>query len=172
MTITNKDIKQWEPLLFKIVNRYSSDNLTIEDREDITQAAYLGLYKAINTYKPDSNIPFANYAGICITRTIQRELNKLRYNFNVGLLDNIECIGDDTTNKVDKQIYNTDMVIKVFKAIRRLNIDIVNKKILALKVIGYSNPEIANKLNLKKSQVCDSIHRHKQKLINKFQGGN
>ena len=46
-----------------------------------------------------------------------------------------------------------------------------NKKILTLKIIGYNNQEIATKLNIKKSQVSNSIFRHKQKLIDKINGG-
>lgn len=172
MTVTNKDIKQWQGLLFKLTKRYLSPQLTQEDREDVIQAANIALYKSLSDYDESLGIPFINYVTISIVRAIRRELNKLKYNSNIIPFDEgIDCMSGDTTNKIDKQIYNTDMVIRVFKAIRRLNIDIINKKILALKVMGYSNPEIASKLNLKKGQVGDSIYRHKQKLIDKINGG-
>ena len=171
MTVTNKDIKQWQGLLFKLTKRYLSTQLTQEDREDVIQAANIALYKALSDYNESLGIPFINYASISIVRAIRRELKKLKYNNAIPFDEGIDYISDDTTNNIDKQIYNTDMVIRVFKAIRRLNIDIINKKILALKVMGYSNPEIASKLNLKKNQVGDAIYRHKQKLIDKINGG-
>jgi RNA polymerase sigma factor (sigma-70 family) len=171
MTVTNKEIKQWQGLLFKLTKRYLSTQLTQEDREDVIQAANIALYKALSDYNESLGIPFINYASISIVRAIRRELKKLKYNNIIPFDEGIDYMSDDTTNNIDKQIYNTDMVIRVFKAIHRLNIDIINKKILALKVMGYSNPEIASKLNLKKGQVGDAIYRHKQKLIDKINGG-
>ena len=171
MRVTNKDIKQWQGLLFKLTKIYLTPQLTQEDREDVIQAANIALYKALSDYNESSGIPFINYASISIVRAIRRELKKLKYNNIIPFDEGIDYASDDTTNNIDKRIYNTDMVIRVFKAIHRLNIDIINKKILALKVMGYSNPEIASKLNLKKNQVGDAIYRHKQKLINKINGG-
>ena len=171
MTVTNKEIKQWECLVNKIVKRHVNTELTYEDKEDIIQIANMALCRALETYNSNTGIPFINYASICISRDVHKAIKNLKHNPNVGSFENIDCIGDNTTNKIDKQIYNTDMVIRVFKVIHRLNIDIINKKILALKVMGYSNPEIASKLNLKKNQVGDAIYRHKQKLIDKINGG-
>lgn len=172
MTVTNKDIKQWQGLLFKVTKRYLTSQLTQEDREDVIQAANIALYKALSDYNESLGIPFINYATISIVRAIRRELNKLKHNNNIIPFDEgIDCMSGDTTNKIDNRIYNTAMLIEVFKTIRRLNIDIINKKVLTLKVIGYSNPEIASKLNITTNQVGDIIYRHKQKLINKISGG-
>lgn len=171
MTVMNKDIKQWECLVNKIIKRHLNPKLTREDIEDLKQCGNIALYKALKSYNPDTNVSFISYASTCIIRAILREIKRLTKRSDECTMDNLEFIGQDTTNNIDRELINTDAVIKVFKAIRRLNIDLLNKKILTLKVMGYSNQEIATKLNIKKSQVSNSIFRHKQKLINKVNGG-
>ena len=167
----NKDIKQWEYLVTKIIKRHLNSKLTREDIEDLKQCGNIALYKALKSYNPNTNVSFISYASTCIIRAILREIKKLTKRSDECTMDNLEFIGQDTTNNIDRELINTNAVIKVFKAIRRLNIDLLNKKILTLKVMGYSNQEIATKLNIKKSQVSNSIFRHKQKLINKVNGG-
>lgn len=169
--ITNKDIKQYECLVNKIIKRHLNSKLTQEDIEDLKQCGNIALYKALNNYDTNSNVPFISYASTCIVRSVLREIKRLTKRSNECTIDNLEFIGQDTTNNIDKELVNTDFIIKVFKAIRRLNIDLINKKILTLKVMGYSNPEIANKLNIKVSKVRDSISRHKDKILIKLNGG-
>lgn len=171
MTITNKDIKQWECLVNKIIKRHLNSKLTQEDIEDLKQCGNIALYKALKTYNSDSNVPFISYASTCIIRAILREIKRLTKRSDECTMEDLEFIGQDTTNNIDRELINTASIIKVFKAIRKLNIDIINKKILTLKVMGYSNQEIADKLKIKKSQVTGSIFRHKQKLIDKINGG-
>lgn len=171
MIITNKDIKQWGCLVNKIIKRRINSKLTQEDIEDLKQCGNIALYKALKSYNPDINTSFISYASTCIIRAILREIKRLTKRSDECTMEDLEFIGQDTTNNIDRELINTASIIKVFKAIRRLNIDLLNKKILTLKVMGYSNQEIATKLNIKKSQVSNSIFRHKQKLINKVNRG-
>ena len=107
MTVTNKDIKQWQGLLFKLTQKYLIPQLTQEDREDVIQAANIALYKALSDYNESLGIPFINYAAISIVRAIRRELKKLKPNSNIIPFDEgIDYMSDNTTNNIDNNKYN------------------------------------------------------------------
>lgn len=69
-------IRQYTPLVYKIVNRMDYGYV---DREDLIQAGLMGLYYAINNYNQNAQTNFVSYASIYIISEIKKELrnNKL-----------------------------------------------------------------------------------------------
>lgn len=74
--ITDEQIKNYEKLVYKIVNRM---NYGYVDKEDLIQAGFLGLVKALQKYDDNKSESFISYASIYIISSIKEELrnNKL-----------------------------------------------------------------------------------------------
>ena len=54
-----------------LASRYSGDIY-----EDLVQEGFVGLLKAVNTYRPDENVKFSTYANVCVKNKIVSSLKK------------------------------------------------------------------------------------------------
>ena len=66
--ITDEQIKNYEKLVYKIVNRM---NYGYVDKEDLIQAGFLGLVKALQKYDDNKSESFISYASIYIISSIK-----------------------------------------------------------------------------------------------------
>lgn len=171
--INNNDIKKYEYLVDRIVWRYTSGKVTPEDREDLKQVGLIALINAYKSYNKNKNDNFFKYASVVIARAIIRASKQISNRINDYSIEvyELDIPSKDTTLEVDNNITSTDMFIKICRAIRRLNISILNKKILTLRVIGLTNTEISERLHIKRKVVEQAVFSHKDKLINKLRGG-
>lgn len=171
--INNNDIKKYEYLVDRILWRYTSGKATREDREDLKQVGLMALINAYNSYDKDKNDNFFKYASVVIARAIIRASKKIGNKTNDYSIENyeVDIPSKDTTLEVDNRIISTDIFIKICRAIKRLNISILNKKIITLRVMGLTNTEISERLHIKRNIVEQAIFNHKDKLINKLRGG-
>lgn len=61
----------WEQnkgMVYKIASKYKA----FEEKEDLIQQGYLGLYDAVENYNPDFNVKFMTYAGYWIHQNLKR----------------------------------------------------------------------------------------------------
>lgn len=63
---------RWEGYVDWFVRRAQAGDLSL-DRDDLSQAARLGLLAAIRTWRPDGEAGFVSYAFRCITNMVTRE---------------------------------------------------------------------------------------------------
>ena len=68
-------VKRYEHLVRKCARRYRGP----EPEEDLMQAGYVGLIKAINNFDPDRDVGLAAYAQPCISGEIKRHFRDKRW---------------------------------------------------------------------------------------------
>ena len=158
MTITNRDIKQWEPLVNKIAGKYMGvfRDRTDIDYDDILQFGRIGLMRALENYK-ESNGSFINYASKAIARTILRGIDRTSSDD-----DNLELDCDIEDSKtIDKLDNRIDFQI----ALDNLKASDYIKSILKLRYNGFSCPDIAKMLGKSYQNIHGIITRYKDKLM-------
>lgn len=158
MTITNRDIKQWEPLVNKIAGKYMGvfRDRTDIDYDDILQFGRIGLMRALENYK-ESNGSFINYASKAIARTILRGIDQTSSDD-----DNLEL---DCDIEDSKTIDELDNKIDFNRVLDKLKINDSTRTILKLRYDGYSCPDIAKMLGRNTKSIYSIIDRHKGKFM-------
>ena len=169
MMVTNKDIKQWEPLLNKVVSKYRQlwGNRSDIDWDDMKQAGYIGLLGALRSYNPETGISFPYYAGCLIARELKKQFTFYNKFDNVTeYVDNTASDKDTSTidNRLDDDIYRNE----IRKIISQLLIDDKTKKILMLVYSGYSYQEVMDILNVSYGQVTYAVFAHKDSIVKKM----
>lgn len=61
---------------FSFINKIIQPYIGIEDKEDLQQEAYFGLYQAVMHYEDAKEVPFINYASFWINQAVIRYINK------------------------------------------------------------------------------------------------
>lgn len=90
------ELKQYEPLLHKLSNQYYQKvNKAIFEKDDLFNIAYIGLDKAVKTYKDDKGATFFTYAYFLIKREL--------YNQTIGRSE--KDIKNSKFNNVAKSIF-------------------------------------------------------------------
>ena len=59
------------------------------EREDLLQEAYLGLLKAIHSYRPEKGVPFSAFAGLCMKRQLVSAVRRQTAKKNQPLNDSV-----------------------------------------------------------------------------------
>lgn len=169
--ITNNDIKQWVPLVHKIVERIRKNTFeykTYIDWDEIEQAGLIGLYRALKGYNKSKG-DFKNYAITAITRAIYRQLifdRRIESHSDIDEFIDLANTEDVPTDNMDKPL----IIKQLNEYIDKLPIKQRSKDILKLRLDGYTLSEIADKFNVSYQCVSDTIHNHVDKL-RKYIGG-
>lgn len=72
-------------LVYFIANKY--DIKPPAEKEDLVQEGFIGLWKAVQTFKPEKNYRFATYASRCIYNEINMYLRKLKKQKDIPIID-------------------------------------------------------------------------------------
>jgi RNA polymerase sporulation-specific sigma factor len=175
-----KLFSKYKALSIKIARRYF---LSGQDSNDLYQEAMIGLFKAYQSYKLDSNSDFKNFATLCINRQIQsaikianRQKNKALNNYislnNQGGYDLKSEEQDDeviyfiipsTEQLPDAKLISKEEVENIKKEIinRLSNFE---KQVLSIYLKGLSYKEMAKKLEKTEKSIENSLTRIKSKL--------
>lgn len=171
--VTNKDIKRYKNLVYKIVNKYRTrlgeQNFYI-DWNEIEQVAFIALYNALEKYKPNNSTPFISYASTAIVRAILRQMNFDNKQKQFVDIDEFFDIEDEKQTQYDNRLDSKILADNILKAIKRLNTSNLNKNILIDILKGYSVKETAIRNNRSEHYISQIIYLNKGKLLNKLQG--
>lgn len=157
MTVTDNDIKNWDRLVRKIVDKYMivyKDRSDI-DYDDVYQIARIGLFKALESYD-DTKGNFINFASKAISRIIIREMK---------LSDKSKDDVEFTDIEDDSYEDNLDTQIDFNRALDRLQASDYIKDILRLRYNGHSCNEIGRMLGKSYQNIHAIIKRYKDKLL-------
>ena len=156
------------PLAFHICNKYYNTISIHEgfyDNEDLQQAAFIGLWKGIETFDPNKGIELTTYGWKCIDNAILMELRKLSRTVHNSTATSIE---------VDIEVKNANDGTKNVKVIDRLvciedvdydnlfdiidkslsNVSKRDREIFMLKNFdGKTQNEISERFNISQSNV-------------------
>jgi RNA polymerase sporulation-specific sigma factor len=158
-------VDRYNPMLKKILSTYTTDEMSKEDVEDLTQEELIAFYRAIINFDREQNdVEFGLYAKICITNSM------ISYKRAAAKKSNESLIGDEEMNS----IFDPDGEVSEFfqrqESERELGEQIektlsqYENEVWSYYVNGYSSREIAAKLGSSEKSIDNAIFRIRRKL--------
>ena len=158
-------VEKYNPMLKKILALYSTEEMSDEDVEDLSQEELIAFYRAIINFDREQNdVEFGLYAKICITNSM------ISYKRAAAKKSNESLIGDEEMNS----IFDPDGEVSEFfqrqESERELGEQIektlsdYENEVWSYYVNGYSSREIATKLGSSEKSIDNAIFRIRRKL--------
>ena len=159
---------KYKPVLYDYCKKYNNLNNELEER---FQIASLGFVKAFNTYD-NLKVPFIAYLSLVVNNEFLLVFRKKkRYErFNITSIQApYKALGKDELTLEDiLQDYGTEIqdeeikvaLEKIFSKMREKDVYIINRRLQ-----GATQNEIANELNMSRSNVCRRIEKFQNELI-------
>ena len=155
----------YNPLLKKILNIYTTEEMSKEDVEDLSQEELIAFYRAIiNFDKDQTDVEFGLYAKICITNSM------ISYKRAAAKKTNESLIGDDEMNSITDPEGEVSKFFELKESERELGEQIektlsqYENEVWSYYVNGCSTKEIATKLNSNEKSIDNAIFRIRKKL--------
>lgn len=155
----------YNPLLKKILNLHTTEEMSKEDVEDLSQEELIAFYRAvINFDKEQTDVEFGLYAKICITNSM------ISYKRAAAKKSNESLIGDDEMNSITDPEGEVPKFFEMRESERELGEQIektlseYENEVWAYYVNGCSSKEIAAKLNSNEKSIDNAIFRIRKKL--------
>ena len=155
----------YNPLLKKILNIYTTEEMSKEDVEDLSQEELIAFYRAIiNFDKDQTDVEFGLYAKICITNSM------ISYKRAAAKKTNESLIGDDEMNSITDPEGEVSKIFELKESERELGEQIektlsqYENEVWSYYVNGCSTKEIATKLNSNEKSIDNAIFRIRKKL--------
>lgn len=158
-------VEMYTPLLKKILNAYTTEEMSKEDIEDLGQEELIAFYRAIiNFDKEQSNVEFGLYAKICVTNSmisLKRAASKKHKE---------SLVGDEEINSITDPDGEVPKFFEMRESERELGEQIektlsrYENEVWAYYVNGLSSKEISKKLNSSEKSIDNAIFRIRRKL--------
>ena len=158
-------VEKYNPMLKKTLNLYTTEEMSKEDVEDLSQEELIAFYRAIINFDREQNdVDFGLYAKICITNSM------ISYKRASTKKANEALIGDEEINSItdpdgevskffERQESERELGEQIEKTLSQYENDV-----WAFYVNGYSTREIAQKLNSSEKSIDNAIFRIRRKL--------
>ncbi|MBQ9869814.1 MAG: sigma-70 family RNA polymerase sigma factor [Ruminococcus sp.] len=133
--------------------------------EDLVQEGFMGLLKAVNTYRPDENVKFSTYANVCVKNRI---ISSLKRNSLIN--------GEEFTEEIVQSMFENQMAADPEKiVIENESMDEVYKKITSalseqewrvfqLFLTGMAYNQMALNLGVSVKSIDNAMQRVRRKL--------
>lgn len=169
-------IRAFKPIIYHFSKKYYIPGA---DLEDLKQEAIIGLYKAISTYRPDTNLSFRRFAARCIRANIitavktasRRKHEVLTFadsiNRMVGDQDKTEMIERLEDKSLDVNVEQALLGKEKFYQLRdflRTALSDYEYIVIALHTQNYSRDEIVQITNTSYKSVDNALQRIKRKI--------
>ena len=158
-------VEMYNPLLKKILNAYTTEEMSKEDVEDLGQEELIAFYRAIiNFDKEQSNVEFGLYAKICVTNSM------ISLKRAAAKKSNETLVGDEEMNSITDPDGEVSKFFEMRESERELDEQIektlsqYENEVWAYYVNGLSSKEIAKKLNSSEKSIDNAIFRIRRKL--------
>ena len=151
------------------------------DRDDVVQEGMIGLFKAIRTYKTDSQLPFASFASTCVQTQIIDAVRRAARNTPLNqslslqaLLNQNDEPGKSFLETVETTLINPEQAVigKEEKAdlqgFLRSELSPLELESVQLLVLGKSYQEIAETLNVSVKSIDNALQRARRKFAAKY----
>lgn len=168
---------KYKPIILSLAKKYYDiSNKNGIDMDDLCQEGYIGLSKAIGSFKEKLDVCFYAFCTICIERQMKTYLS--RYNANKNKIISTACSLDIEIGKNIKGIdivEDKSILHNPFEYVSDSlsNINLINFKnslstneslVFELRYNGFKYREIVKLLDLSSSCVDNCVHRIKEKL--------
>ena len=155
----------YNPLLKKILNAYTTEEMSKEDVEDLSQEELIAFYRAIiNFDKEQTDVEFGLYAKICITNSM------ISYKRATAKKPNESLVGDDEINSITDPEGEVYRFFEMRESEKELG-EQIEKTLSAYEnevwfyyVNGHSSKEIATRLGSNEKSIDNAIFRIRKKL--------
>lgn len=158
-------VDKYSPMLKKILDSYTTEDMSTEDIEDLGQEELIAFYRAIISFdKEQSGVEFGLYAKICITNSM------ISYKRASAKRRNEALIGDERMNTILDPEGEVSRFIEMQESERELGAQIerslsqYENEVWSYYVNGYSTKEIALRLNSSDKSIDNAIFRIRKKL--------
>ena len=162
-------------LVMYIAKRFENKKL---DMQDLVSVGYIGLIKAVDSYKPDKNIKLATYASRCIENEILMYLRKANKSINDLSLDDTLSSDDEGNNLTlgeiipDSKIVYEEIELKDQKSYLIQSISKLNDREKLIMSMRYglnghkelTQKEVADYMNISQSYIS----RLEKKILHKL----
>ena len=155
----------YNPLLKKILVVNTTEEMSKEDVEDLSQEELIAFYRAIiNFDKEQTNVEFGLYAKICITNSM------ISYKRAASKKSRESFVGDDEMNSITDPEGEVSKFFEMQESEKELGEQIektlsaYENEVWSYYVNGYSTKEIAIKLNSNEKSIDNAIFRIRKKL--------
>lgn len=160
-----KLVERYNPLLKKLLIAYTTEEMSKEDVEDLSQEELIAFYRAIiNFDKEQTDVEFGLYAKICITNSM------ISYKRAAAKKSNESLIGDEEMNSITDPEGEVSKFFEMRESEKELGKQIektlsaYENEVWSYYVNGYSSKEIATKLNSNEKSIDNAIFRIRKKL--------
>lgn len=158
-------VEKYGPMLKRILDSYTTEEMSREDIEDLGQEELIAFYRAIiNFDKEQSGVEFGLYAKICVTNSM------ISYKRASAKRRNEALIGDERMNTILDPEGEVSRFIEMQESERELGEQIerslsqYENEVWSYYVNGYSTKEIALRLNSSDKSIDNAIFRIRKKL--------
>ena len=158
-------VEKYNPMLKKILNSYTTEEMSKEDVEDLGQEELIAFYRAIISFDAEQkNVEFGLYAKICVTNSM------ISYKRAAAKKSNESLIGDEEINSITDPDGEIPKFFEMRESERELGEQIektlseYENEVWSYYVNGYSSKEIATKLSSSEKSIDNAIFRIRRKL--------
>ena len=158
-------VEAYNPMLKKILYAYTTEEMSKEDVEDLSQEELIAFYRAIiNFDKEQQNVEFGLYAKICVTNSM------ISLKRATAKKSNETLVGDEEMNSITDPDGEIPKLFEMRESERELGEQIektlsgYENEVWSYYVNGYSSREIARKLNSSEKSIDNAIFRIRRKL--------
>ncbi len=143
-----------------LAGRYSSSIY-----EDLVQEGFVGLLKAVNTYRPDENVRFSTYAHVCVKNKIVSSLKKNSLINGVEFTDEMaeSLFANEETCSPESILMENERMDEVYKKITSA-LSEQEWKVFQLFLTGMAYNQMALNLGVTVKSVDNAMHRVRRKL--------
>lgn len=167
-------LKKYAPLVKKSIRTLY---LIGADTEDLSQEGMIGLFKAIQSYKKESNASFYTFAKLCIDRQIYSAIkasNRKKHlplnsyisfysktnEEDTELIENLEASNESNPEHIILDRENTNVIEDLIEE----HLSKMEKQVLSLYLDGQSYADIATTLGKPNKSIDNAIQRIREKI--------
>lgn len=155
----------YNPMLKRILNSYTTEEMSKEDVEDLGQEELIAFYRAIISFdREQHDVQFGLYAKICVTNSM------ISYKRAAAKKSNESLIGDEEINSITDPDGEVSKFFEMCESEKELGEQIektlsgYENEVWSYYVNGYSTKEIATKLSSSEKSIDNAIFRIRRKL--------
>ena len=159
-------VERYNPLLKRILDNYTTEEMSNEDVEDLGQEELIAFYRAILSFDSDqSEVEFGLYAKICVTNSMisyKRAARKKSGEIAFVESSELDLISDPDGEPA--KIFEQKESERILGEQIEKTLSQYENEVWGYYVNGYSSKEIASKLNSGEKSIENAIFRIRRKL--------
>jgi RNA polymerase sporulation-specific sigma factor len=157
-------VEKYNPMLKKILAFYSTEEMSNEDVEDLSQEELIAFYRAIiNFDREQDEVEFGLYAKICVNNALISQIRKLGKKSAEQFLDSAEREDSAIAEEPSQKIIEIESFERL-DAVIRANLSQLEYRVWYRYASGLTARDIGKALGKSEKSVSNAIYRIRKKL--------